>query len=244
MHSRPDLKLDWCSHAAAKFAVERWHYSARLPAGKIVKIGVWEGGQFIGVVLFGLGSGNTTNGRRYGLAVSHEIAELTRVALRTHNAPVSRIVAIAIRMIKRQSPGIRLLISMADPGVGHVGGIYQAMNWIYTGTSAPDVQYFSHGKWEHHRTATSRGSVKGLPSRRIPPKHRYLYPLDAATRQQIEPLRKPYPKKCAASIAVDAPGVQPGEDGAAPIAALQDIPATAPAQPERADDAVHAQQVN
>ena len=28
--SKPTLKLDWCSHEAAKYAVEHWHYSKRI----------------------------------------------------------------------------------------------------------------------------------------------------------------------------------------------------------------------
>ena len=41
-------------------------------------------------------------------------------------------------------------------------------------------------------------------------KHRYLYPLDDAMRQQIQPLSRPYPKRVG-SIDSDAPGYQPGE---------------------------------
>ena len=130
MSSRPDLTLAWCSHAAAKYAVEHWHYSRTMPAGKNAMIGVWEEGQFLGAVLFGTGAGNATNGRRFGLAQRFEVAELVRVALREHRTPVSRIVAIALRMVRTQSPGLRLIVSFADPYHGHVGGIYQAMGWL------------------------------------------------------------------------------------------------------------------
>lgn len=36
------LRLDFCSHEAAKHSVFRWHYSRCMPAGKLVRIGVWE----------------------------------------------------------------------------------------------------------------------------------------------------------------------------------------------------------
>lgn len=79
MPSSPSsLKLDWCDHAAAKYAVEHWHYSRVLPKGKNVYIGVWECGRFIGVIIFGSGGGNATDGRRWGLARSFETAELVR----------------------------------------------------------------------------------------------------------------------------------------------------------------------
>ena len=42
-----NLHLDWCSHKAAKYAVEHWHYSKRMPKSKLVKIGVWENNVFV-----------------------------------------------------------------------------------------------------------------------------------------------------------------------------------------------------
>ena len=222
-NAQPVLRLDWCSYQAAKYACEKWHYSRRLSKSRNVYIGVWENNRFIGAISFGFGSGNATNGERYGLQRSHEIAELTRVALANHSAPVSRIMSIAIRMLRRQSPGLRMLISMADPKHGHHGGIYQATGWIYTGLTAPDVEYFWRGQWMHHRSVTNSVSAKGLLSRPIPGKYRYLYPLDQEMRAQIAPLSKSYPKR-ASSIVVDAPGDQPGEGGSEPTGALQLIP--------------------
>lgn len=54
--SKPTLKLDWCSHEAAKYAVEHWHYSKCMPKSKLAKVGVWEDDRFIGVVMFGVGA--------------------------------------------------------------------------------------------------------------------------------------------------------------------------------------------
>jgi hypothetical protein len=34
MPVKPELKIDWASHEAAKYACENWHYSKCLPAGK------------------------------------------------------------------------------------------------------------------------------------------------------------------------------------------------------------------
>ncbi len=35
-----DLRVDWCSHKAAKYAVTHWHYSRTMPSGKLAKIGL------------------------------------------------------------------------------------------------------------------------------------------------------------------------------------------------------------
>lgn len=224
------LRLDWCSHQAAKYAVEHWHYSKSMPTPPLVKIGVWEHGQYIGCVLFSRGANNNL-GKPYGLLTT-EVCELTRVALTSHSTPVSRIVAIALRMLRRHADGLRLCISFADPNEGHTGGIYQAGGWIYVGQSPPSQKYIDkHGREWHQRQVsvsgikpqygTLRRVAKIAECIKVPQlgKHRYLYPLDPAMRAQIEPLRKPYPKR-ASSILADAPVVHTGEDGAAPIDAL------------------------
>ena len=51
-----DLKIDWATYKAAKYAVEHWHYSRCMPKSKLSKIGVWENGKFIGAVIFGYGA--------------------------------------------------------------------------------------------------------------------------------------------------------------------------------------------
>jgi len=45
------LHLDWCSHDAARHAVMRWHYSRQMPSCKLVKVGVWEDGRFVGAII-------------------------------------------------------------------------------------------------------------------------------------------------------------------------------------------------
>lgn len=220
MSSKSSLRLDWCSHAAAKYAVEHWHYSGTLSSAKNAYVGVWETGRFIGAVVFGIGAGAVTNGTRYGLARTCEMAELTRVALTSHQSPVTRIITIAARMLKKQSPGLRLLISMADPREGHHGGIYQGAGWIYTGHTASDYEYFMDGAWRHHRTVTSKRTLVGLPRRKTPPKHRYLLPLDEEIRARILPLSQPYPKR----PKDQEPGVQPGLGGETPTRPLQSDP--------------------
>ncbi|WP_235617656.1 hypothetical protein [Brevibacillus brevis] len=53
-----NLKVDWATHGATRFACENFHFSRSLPAGKSVKVGAWENGQFIGDVIFSRGATN------------------------------------------------------------------------------------------------------------------------------------------------------------------------------------------
>lgn len=193
------LQLDFIDWKAAKLAVERWHYSRAMPACKLVKIGVWEEGRFIGAVIFGVGACPTMV-KRFGLK-PEQGCELVRVALRGHVAPVSQIVAIALRMLRKQCPGLKLVVSYADPAHGHHGGIYQAGNWIYTGQTDPDRSYWYRGRLVHCRTLTS-AKARGVPidwskirTVETPPKHRYVMPLDRTVAMQIANLARPYPNK-------------------------------------------------
>lgn len=206
-----DVHVAACSHAAARHAVERWHYSGQMPSGKLVRFGVWEDRRFVGAVIFGRGATDRL-GRPFDLTQT-EACELVRVALREHTAPVSQIVAQSLRRLRGRSPGLRAAISFADPRHGHVGVIYQAGNWIYTGPSQRTTEYIVHGEIMHNRSISSlissrpgtyppRGDRQAWlrkyvdpAARRITstPKHRYVYPLDRAARRRLLPFAKPYP---------------------------------------------------
>ena len=185
-----------------------------------MRVGVWEGGQFIGCVLFAWGA-NRNIGTPYGLRMT-EVAELVRVALREHAAPVSRIVAIALRMLRKQSPGLRLLVSYADPEQGHHGGVDQAGGWIYAGASKPQTVAVTPAGTMHKRTAHAKyGHAHGMIRGKMFWKHKYLIPLDDEMRAQVAPLSRPYPKR-AGSADSGTPAHQAGGGGATPTPALSD----------------------
>lgn len=216
---KPILKIDWATHKAAKFSVENWHYSGCMPAGKLVKIGVWEDQKFIGCVMFGRGANNNL-GKPYKLAQT-EICELVRVALTRHVSSVTKIVSIAMKFLKKQSPKLRLIVSYADPIQGHHGGIYQGGNWVYTGRSQAQAEVVVNGKIMHKRTANALfGTIKGLKKSPVLWKHKYLFALDKKMRERISELARPYPKR-GGSIDNDAADNQSEEGGVIPTPSLQ-----------------------
>ena len=186
-----ELTVAACSIDAARYAVENWHYSQILPAGKIVKFGVWEGGLFIGCVLFSRGA-SPFLGKSLDLDTT-EVCELVRVALTKHVAPVSQIVALSIKMLKVSNPLMRAIVSFADPKEGHKGGIYQAGNWTFTGSSSPTSEFFIGGRWRHVRGAWAHPERPTAPHRIVPGKFRYVYPLDKVMRRTLNKLTLDYP---------------------------------------------------
>lgn len=224
-----ELRVAPCSHEAAKHAVLTWHYSRRMPAGKVIQFGVWENGSFIGAVLFGRGANNNL-GEAYGLDAT-EVCELVRVALTQHRSHVSQIVAVCLSKLRASNPGLRLVVSYADPNHQHHGGIYQAGNWIYSGATAKDAKFIdSAGREWHSRLISSSGTkrqfgaVKKVPRpsecKRIDllGKYRYLMPLDKAMRRRVSKLALPYPEAQARGSGVvgDAVGFRPAEAGSTP----------------------------
>lgn len=203
------LHLDWCSYKAAKYAVEHWHYSKTLPAPPIIKIGVWEDDKFIGCVLFS--RGNTQNlGTAYGLSMI-EVCELSRVALDKHKSSVTKIISVALLMLKKKEK-LKLVVSFADANQSHLGIIYQAGNWVYSGLSSAGYKFLMGGKEYHSRQVATDGvNIQFGRKRKCPkisecerinlkPKYRYLYPLDSEIKKQIELLRKPYPKTLCGNV--------------------------------------------
>lgn len=205
------LKIDWCSHDAAKYAVEHWHYSRSLPTPPVLKLGVWENKKYIGCVLFSRGA-NKNLGKPYGLK-DIEICELTRVALDKHITPVTKIISICIKMLQKKEKGIQLIISFADQNEKHTGTIYQAGNWLYLGESKSTPKYITpDGKVLHQRQVSKTGYKPQYGTMRKVPKqdncvvipqlnkHRYAYPLNDIIRKQLLQISKPYPKKHAVEV--------------------------------------------
>src|SRR3972149_5758881 len=108
-----NLRLDWCSYVAAKYAVENWHYSRRMPKSKLIKIWIWQDEKFKGVIIFGIGVTDKLVSS-YGLKNIEE-CELVRIALKNHETTVSRLISIALKIIKKTNSRIKLVVSFADP---------------------------------------------------------------------------------------------------------------------------------
>ena len=106
----------------------------------------------------------------------------------------------------RRSTSIAFLFSYADPTQGHVGTIYQATGWLYTGLSQATPLYdIGDGIARHSRSlshAYGSHSIKhfaryGVEVKKVPQaaKHRYVYFLDPSFGHRLNVPVLPYPKK-------------------------------------------------
>jgi len=182
-----------------------------LPGGMQLAFGVFADRRLEGALTFSVGPANAH--RLVEGADRRDCATLSRLWL-SDTLPAnseSRVLGIVLRALRRET-ALRFLISYADPsaGPGHVGTIYQASNWLYTGFSEAMPFYdVGDGRLRHSRSLShAYGShsvehlrrhgveVKVLAQAR---KHRYLYFLDSAWRSRLNVPVLPYPRREASS---------------------------------------------
>ena len=153
-----------------------------------------------------LGAGPTNGYRLVHDASRHQCLALTRLWL-SDALPCnseSHIISIVLRNLARRTD-LKFVVSYADPGAGHVGTIYQANSWLYTGLSKATPLYdLGDGVLHHSRSlghSYGSRSVKHFESHGAPirpvrqsPKHRYMYFLDPAWRTRLRVPVQPFPK--------------------------------------------------
>ena len=190
---------------AARVIMERHHYLRSLPGGTQLAFGTLVGGRLLGAVTLGVGpfrAPSLVSGATVG-----DCLTLTRLWLSDELPPnsESRVIGIVLRELRRHTT-IRFLLTYADPARGHLGTIYQATNWLYTGLSEPTPLYdLGDGHPRHSRSLAhvyGSRSVRhfasyGVDVSLVPqgPKHRYLYFLDRSWRPRLLVPVLPYPKK-------------------------------------------------
>ena len=189
----------------AKALLVREHYLHSLPGGTCLAFGVFLGSRLLGALTIGCGPSQAY--RLVDRASRDDCAVLTRLWL-DDELPAnseSRVIGIVLRALRR-STSLAFLISYADPTQGHVGTIYQATGWLYTGLSQATPLYdIGDGIARHSRSlshAYGSHSIKhfarhGVAVRKVPQaaKHRYVYFLDPSFRHGLNVPVLPYPKK-------------------------------------------------
>ncbi|MFC2001047.1 DNA methyltransferase [Chloroflexota bacterium] len=199
------IRVNPIPFVAAKRILVNYHYLHSLPGGTKLAFGAFVEGKLLGAITFGSGPQNA-----YQLvagATPEDCLTLSRLWLSDElpRNSESRIIGVALRAISKHT-GVKFLVSYADPSIGHLGIIYQATGWTYTGLSEAMPKFdLGDGKARHSRSlgqAFGSHSVKYFKTHGIkvkvipqPRKHRYLYFLDSSYRIRLKTNVYPYPRK-------------------------------------------------
>jgi hypothetical protein len=195
------MRLEKASYKAVSYACLNFHYAKAVPNVGLAYNVFNNQNEWCGVICYGIGATNNI-GSPYGLNQG-QVVELVRMALNGNQESTTKAMALSLKLLKKDAPNVKLIVSYADSEQGHFGTIYQATNWTYTGFSV-DTNLIVNGKREHRRTLGSRlgtcssEKIKQMGYKveilKTKPKWKYIYPLDKSLIPLCKSLSKPYPK--------------------------------------------------
>ena len=182
--------------------VEKHYLHRRAPCS--VAFGLFLGDDLRGVVCYGTPSSAPLRSGIAGPENAGQVCELTRLWI-CDSVPRNGESYLIGRTVGKA--GKEIVVSFAEIQQGHIGIVYQATNWIYTGLSAKRTNWTIDGIDKHCQTLADKytaaeirekyGEKFSLQDR--PRKHRYVYINAKGARRAklLANLRyrpEPYPK--------------------------------------------------
>ncbi len=160
------------------------HYAKRIPSISFA-YGLYEGEDLIGICTFGQPASPYLCTGIMGVEYKSKVLELNRLCLLYNRKnEASYFVGKCLNLL----PKPRVIVSYADSAQNHLGIIYQACNFMFTGTTKPRTDIASDdGKHSRHHN--------GDRSKRVyrSAKHRYVYLIGSKTDKKVMKRLLKYP---------------------------------------------------
>ena len=176
------------------------HYAHRIPSISYA-FGLYEDKKLIGVCTFGTPASDNIS----KLIPDYNTIELNRLVVTDMDE--KNITSFFVSKCLKLLPTPISIISYADTGQGHIGKIYQATNWIYTGKGQADHEFIKNGNTYHRRHVyeklpehTKECAIKhGYTVKKTYAKYRYFMFLGSKKEKKEMTKRlpfkiQPYPK--------------------------------------------------
>jgi len=145
------------------FEVEPWllqkHYAKRMCPISYA-FGLYKDENLIGIVTYGIPASSSLRMGICGSDYIENVLELNRLCCENQSNMASMLVGRSLQMLPKPS----IIVSYADTEQGHVGYVYQATNFIYTGLSAKRTDWKIKGM-EHLHGATIADMSRGHENR-------------------------------------------------------------------------------
>ena len=197
------MRLEKASIQAIKFACLQYHYAKAVPQVRLAYSVFNDIDEWCGVILYSNGA-NQHIASSFDL-VQGQVVELVRVALNGKQECTSKALAMSLKLMKKDAPAVKVIVSYADRNQNHIGVIYQATNWLYLGEFASERGIMINGKLTHRRSVNAKYGTSTLDwlKQNVDPKAvvikgktkiKYVYPLDKRIVKQLKDISKPYPK--------------------------------------------------
>ena len=168
------------------------HYAKRIPS-ITYSFGLYIESLLVGVLTIGKPASPSLCDGVCGKEYTSFVYELNRICINDglDKNCLSYFVSKSLKMIKDSL----IIVSYADSKMNHIGYIYQATNWFYTGATKERTDIgFEDGKHSrHYDKAIDKKKNRKFRSS----KHRYIYFIGKMKREFIDALKYPilpYPK--------------------------------------------------
>jgi hypothetical protein len=135
------------------------HYAKRMCPISFA-FGAYRDTVLVGVVTYGTPASSPLRIGICGEDWADKVLELNRLCCENSKNVASTLVGRSLRLLPKPS----VIVSYADTAQGHVGYIYQATNFIYTGLSAKRTDWKIKGR-EHLHGATVADESRGQENR-------------------------------------------------------------------------------
>lgn len=176
------------------FEAEPWllekHYAKRMCPISFA-FGLYDDEQLVGVVTYGVPASPFLCMGVCGIDNKDKVLELNRLCL---NDGVKNGASFLVSKSLQMLPKPTIVVSYADTAMGHVGYIYQASNFLFTGTTKERTDMAGEdGKHSRHNLGNSENRINRSA------KHRYVYfvgskPQKNSLLKQLNYEVLPYPK--------------------------------------------------
>jgi hypothetical protein len=152
------------------FEVEPWllekHYAKRMCPISFA-FGLYDDEQLVGVVTYGVPASPFLCMGVCGIDNKDKVLELNRLCL---NDGVKNGASFLVSKSLQMLPKPTIVVSYADTAMGHVGYIYQASNFLFTGTTKERTDMAGEdGKHSRHNLGNSENRINRSA------KHRYVF---------------------------------------------------------------------
>ena len=160
------LKVKQITYGQTKPFILGIHYARRMPCIQYA-FGLFQGSDLIGVVTYGQPASPTLCKGLAGEENRKNVIELNRLVLKPECSKrnyASYLVSHSLKML----PNRTFVVSYADSAWGHIGYVYQATNFIYTGQTKARTDIYTEGHSRHYNPNETRRKYRSA-------KHRYVY---------------------------------------------------------------------
>jgi len=178
------------------------HYAHRMPSIQ-KSFGLFKDGEMVGVCTYGIPPSHTLLKGVCGEEFKKDVMELNRLVLKYNiKNEASQLVGQSLKKL-----GNKIVVSYADGAQDHLGIVYQATNFLYTGRTKPVKEIYLKSRPDIHHTTyrgktyaqmeEEHGDDVGYRMRSI--KHRYVIfvgdkRFKKSARKALKYKVSPYPK--------------------------------------------------